>query len=696
MSKIKYNLHGNVALIEMDNPPLNTWGFEQRADMSAALDKAVQDDAVKAIVIMGTDRAFSGGADITEFTDPSKSGREPNLKVLISQLEHTPKPIIAAISGVALGGGLEFALGCHFRVAKPDATVGLPEVKLGILPGAGGTQRLPRVAGVEPALNMIVSGTPVPAMMLAGTKLFDEIIPGDLKEGALAFANKVISENRPIKLVRDMKIKMPNSEAFFMFARNTVGAMSKNYPAPLKCVDAVEASVTQPFDKGMQIEHDAFMYLMGTPESRSLRHVFFAERAASKIPDVPDDIPTRKIEKVGVIGAGTMGGGITMNFLSAGIPVTMVETQQEALDRGVATIRKNYEGSMKKGKLTPEKLEKAMSLLTPTLKLEDVKDSDLVIEAIFEKMDIKEDMFRKLDEIVKPGAILASNTSYLDINQIARATKRPADVLGMHFFSPANVMKLLEIVRGDKTAKDVLATIMKLSKTIKKTAVIAGVCPGFIGNRMIAKYFETAFDLIMKGALPHQIDKALEKFGMAMGVFRMSDMAGNDVGWQARKVELENDPTIKKTLRDRLCEMGRFGQKAGAGWYFYPPGTRDAVPDPIVDKMITDAMAEEGITPRKFSDQEIVERCIYALINEGARIVEEGFASRASDIDVVYLYGYGFPAFRGGPMNYANEVGLYNVARRMREFAAEPGADKKFWTPAPLIEKLIKEGKSFS
>lgn len=692
MSKIKYNVQGSVVFIEMDHPPLNTWGYELRTDMSAALDRAVQDNTVKAIVIIGNDRAFSGGADVTEFNSP-KGYFEPNLNNLIAQVERTPKPVIAAISGVALGGGLEFALGCHFRVAKPDATIGLPEVKLGILPGAGGTQRLPRLVGAEVAMNMIVSGNHVPAMMLKDTRLFDEIVPGDLREGALAFAAKVIAENRPIKLVRDIKMKMPNSEAFFGFAKLTVAAVSKNFPAPMKCVEAVEAAVTMPFDKGMDFEREAFTTLVLTSESAALRHIFFAERAASKIPDVPEDTQVRKIEKVGVIGAGTMGGGITMNFLSAGIPVTIVESQQEALDRGVATIRKNYESSMKKGKLKPEQLEKAMGLLTPTLSLEDVKDSDLVIEAIFEKMDIKEDMFKKLDAIVKPGAILASNTSYLDVNQIARATKRPEDVVGMHFFSPANVMKLLEIVRGDKTANDVLATVMKLSKTIKKTAVVAGVCHGFIGNRMVAKYGEAAFDMMMKGALPHQIDKALEKWGMAMGIFRMGDMAGNDVGWQARKVELEKDPTIKKTIRDRLCEMGRFGQKSGAGFYFYPPGTRDAVPDPVVDQMIADAIREEGITPRKFTDQEIIERCIYALINEGARIVEEGIASKASDVDVVYIYGYGFPPQRGGPMNYANQIGLYNVVRRMQEFAAEPGADKAFWTPANLLMQLVKDNK---
>lgn len=686
MNAVKYDVIEGVAVLEFNNPPLNTWGYELRSATSASLDQANLDAQVKAIILIGTERAFSGGADVSEFGGP-KMTMKPDLGDILSQIERSKKPVIAAISGIALGGGLEVALACHFRVAKPDATIGLPEVKLGILPGAGGTQRLPRLAGVEPALNMIVSGAHVPAMMLGHTQLFDELVQGNLKEDALAFARKVVDEKRPLKLARDVKIDMPNAEAYFEFARGAIGVVSKNFPAPLKCLEAVEAAVKQPFDKGMQVERNLFMQLLMSPESRALRNIFFGERAASKIPDVPEDTPTRKIARVAVIGAGTMGGGIAMNFLNAGIPVTIVENQQAALDRGVATIRKNYEATVKKGKITPEKLEQNMARLTPTLHVEDVKDADLIIEAIFEKMDIKEDMFKRLDKVAKPGAILASNTSFLNINHLASVTSRPSDVLGMHFFSPANVMKLLEVVRGEKTSKDVLATVMQVAKTIKKTAVVAGVCHGFIGNRMIEKYFDQTMQMIMQGASPFQIDRAIEKFGMVMGPFRMADLAGNDVGWQARKAELDADPSIQKTVRDKLCELGRFGQKAGLGWYQYPPGSRDAVPDPSVEALIAETRKEHGITPRKFNDEEIVNRCILALVNEGAKILEEKIAARASDIDIVYIYGYGFPPHRGGPMNYANEVGIYAVERLLKEYGIEPAA---------LIQKLAKEGKPLS
>jgi 3-hydroxyacyl-CoA dehydrogenase len=594
-----------------------------------------------------------------------------------------------------MGGGLELALGCHFRVAAPGAQIALPEVKLGILPGAGGTQRLPRVIGVERALNMIVSGAAVSSEQFKGTALFDEMVEGDLLQGALAFAQKVIAENRPAQRVRDLKIDYPNAEAFFQFARNTVGAVAKNFPAPLKCVDAVAAAVARPFEEGLRLEREFFTYLVQTPESKALRHAFFGERAAAKIPDVPEDTPTRKIEKVGVIGAGTMGGGITMNFLNAGLPVALLEMKQEALDRGVATIRKNYENSLKKGKLTREQLDSRMALLKPTLSYDDLKDADLIIEAVFEEMGVKESVFKKLDEIAKPGAILASNTSTLDVNKIAAFTQRPQDVVGMHFFSPANVMKLLEVVRGAKTAKDVLATVMQVAKKIKKTAVVSGVCDGFIGNRMIEHYGRMAGFLVEEGATPWQVDRALEKWGMAMGPFRMGDLAGNDIGWAIRKRRYVEKPEVKYSrIADVLCEMGRFGQKTGAGWYLYEAGSRDAIPDPKVEELIASYRKEKGITPRKISDSEIVERCIYALVNEGARILEEGIAQRASDIDMVYLAGYGFPLHRGGPMLYADTVGLYNVARAVKRFAAESG--DRFWEPAPLLAKLAAEGKTFN
>jgi 3-hydroxyacyl-CoA dehydrogenase len=467
------------------------------------------------------------------------------------------------------------------------------------------------------------------------------------------------------------------------------------FPAPAKCVDAVAAALTKPFAEGMKVEREIFVGLMGTPESRALRHLFAADRAASKIPDVPDDTPTRTIAKVGVIGAGTMGGGIAMNFLNAGIAVIMLEMKQDALDRGMATIRKNYESTLKKGKLTQEKFDTRMALLSGTMSYEDLKDCDLIIEAVFEEIGVKEAVFKKLDEIAKPGAILASNTSTLDLNTIANFTKRPQDVVGMHFFSPANVMKLLEVVRGSATAKDVLATVMAIAKKIRKNAVVSGVCDGFIGNRMVLHYVRMAVALVDEGATPAQVDRALEKFGMIMGPFRMSDLAGNDIGWHIRKRHYIERPDISYSkLADRLCEAGRFGQKTGKGWYAYPPGARKPEPDPEVEAMIVAWRAEQGITPRKIGNDEIVERCVYALVNEGARLLEEGIAARASDIDMVYLTGYGFPMHRGGPMLYADEVGLYNVARRMREFAVTSG--DKFWEPAPLIARLAADGKSLT
>jgi 3-hydroxyacyl-CoA dehydrogenase len=602
--------------------------------------------------------------------------------------------VIAAIRGTCMGGGLELSLGCHYRVAAPDAQVALPEVKIGLVPGAGGTQRLPRAIGVENALNMIVSGNPVAAEKLKG--LFDEIVPGDLLEGALAFARGV-ADKRPLPRIRDRKAEQPDAEAFFQFARNTVGAVAKDFPAPLKCVDAVAASVSKPFDEGMKVERELFMQLIASPESRALRHAFFGERAASKIPDVPADTPTRRIESVALIGAGTMGGGIAMNFLNASIPVTILETKQEALDRGVATIRKNYEATVKRGKLTAEKMEQRMKLLRPTLSYADIQSADLAIEAVFEEMGVKEAVFRKLDEVMKPGAILASNTSTLDVNRIAAFTKRPQDVVGMHFFSPANVMKLLEVVRGAKTGKDVLATVMQVAKKIRKTAVVSGVCDGFIGNRMVEQYLRQALFLLEEGASPQQVDRAMEKFGMAMGPFRMSDLAGNDIGWAIRKRRyVEKPDVIYSRIADRLCELGRFGQKTGSGWYRYEAGRRDAIADPAVDEMIATYRKEKGIVARKIGDDEIVERCVYALVNEGARILEEGIASRASDIDMVYLTGYGFPLHRGGPMLYADMAGLYNVARTMQRFAANPHGDPGFWKPAPLLARLAAEGKTFN
>jgi len=695
MSEARYTTRGAVAVITLDNPPVNGLGHELRTGIVAGLDRAAADPAVKAVVLVGAGKAFSGGADIKEFNSP-KVLAEPNLHTVIRVVEESPKPVVAAIHAVCMGGGLELALGCHYRVAVAGAQVALPEVKLGLLPGAGGTQRLPRVVGVEAALNMIVSGNPVPSEKLGGTRLFDALLEGDLLEGAVAFAEKV-ADVRPLPRVRDVALKDPQAPAFVAFARNMVKAVAKDYPAPARCVDAVEAAATKPFDEGLALERGIFAELLQTPESRSLRHAFFAERATSKIPDVPEDTPTRPVKAAAVIGAGTMGGGIAMNFANAGIPVTVLEVKAEALEKGLATIRKNYEGTAKKGKITPQQVEERMALIRPTMEYAALGQADIVVEAVFEDMAVKEKVFRALDEVMKPGAILATNTSTLDVNRIASFTRRPQDVVGTHFFSPANVMKLLEIVRGEKTAKDVLATVMGLSKKLKKTGVVSGVCDGFIGNRMLHGYLGQCLAMVAEGALPQQVDRALEKWGWVMGPFRVSDLAGNDIGWYIRKRQYQENPGARREIiADRICELGRFGQKTGSGWYRYEKGQREPIPDPVVEEIVLAGSKEMGITRRKISSEEIVARCAFALANEGARILEEGIALRASDVDMVYLTGYGFPVFRGGPMRYADEVGLYNVVRAMGRFAALPNADKAFWKPAPLLARLAAEGKSFT
>ncbi len=692
-----YTLQGDVAVITLDNPPVNGLGYDTRVALAQGVERAVADTSVKGLVVTGAGKAFSGGADIREFGSP-KAVAEPNLLSLIKLLEDCPKPVVAAIHSVCMGGGLELALGCHYRIAAPGTQVALPEVKIGLVPGAGGTQRLPRVLGVETALNMIVSGEAVRSELLAalpGQKLFDAIETGDLLQAACALARAKAGE--PRVRVRDLKCSHPNADAYFAFARNMVKGMAKNFPAPPRCVDAVEAAVKRSFDAGMLYERELFISLMMTPECKALRHAFFGERAASKIPDVPDSTPQRPVAKVAVIGAGTMGGGISMNFLNAGLPVTMLEMKQEALDRGVATIRKNYEAQVKKGKLKQDKLDARMALLTTTLNYADIAQADLVIEAVFEEMGVKEKVFKTLDEVMKPGAILATNTSTLDVNKIAAFTKRPQDVIGTHFFSPANVMKLLEVVRGEHTAKDVLATVMAMGKKIRKTSVVSGVCDGFIGNRMIEQYSRQAGFLLEEGCTPAQVDRAVEKFGFAMGPFRMGDLAGNDIGWAIRKRRYVEKPGMRYSkTADLLCELGRYGQKTGAGWYDYQAGKRDAIPSKLVEDMIAQHRVDLGVAPRKISDDEIVHRLVYSLVNEGAKILEEGIASKASDIDMVYLTGYGFPLHRGGPMCYADQQGLFNVVQTMKRFAANPLDDSSFWQPAPLLAKLAAEGKSFT
>ncbi|RQU15513.1 3-hydroxyacyl-CoA dehydrogenase [Burkholderia cenocepacia] len=691
---VDYSTRDGVAVITLNNPPVNGLGLSTRQGVMDALDRAAQDPSVTAIVLTGAGRAFSGGADITEFNTP-KALQEPTLHTVIRAVEASAKPVVAALHSVVMGGGLELALGAHYRVAAPGAQVALPEVKLGLLPGAGGTQRLPRAVGLETALNMIVSGAPVPSEQLAKSGLFDEMVDGDLLDAAVAFARRVGAQNGPHPRVRDRQIVHENAAGFIQFARNSARAAAPNFPAPHKCIDAIEAGVLNGFDKGSVAERDGFVALMMTPESRALRHAFFGERAASKIPDVPADTPLREVRRVGVIGAGTMGGGIAMNFVNAGLPVTLLETKQDALERGLATIRRNYDAQVKKGKLTQEKLDARIALITPTLSYDDLKDADLIVEAVFEELGVKEQVFKKLDDVAKPGAILASNTSTLDVDKIAAFTKRPQDVVGMHFFSPANVMKLLEVVRGAQTAKDVLATVMAVAKKIRKTAVVSGVCDGFIGNRMIEQYIRQALFMLEEGALPAQVDRAIEKFGFAMGPFRMSDLAGNDIGWAIRKRRYVEQPDLHYSkIADRLCEQDRFGQKTGAGWYDYVPGDRKAKPSPLVDEMVVAYSKERGVERRKIGDDEIVERLVFALVNEGAKILEEKIASKASDIDMVYLTGYGFPLWRGGPMLYADMVGLYNVERAIRRYAAAPNGDA--WQLAPSIAELAKAGRGFN
>jgi 3-hydroxyacyl-CoA dehydrogenase len=692
---VTYSTQDGVAVITFDNPPVNGLNHATRAGIVEQLKRAQDDAQIVAIVLTGGGKVFSGGADITEFNTPAALA-EPHLLTLIAAVEASPKPVVAAIRQLAMGGGLELALGAHYRVATPGAQIALPEVKIGLLPGAGGTQRLPRAIGLQRALTMIVSGEPARSDDLADGTLFDAIITGDLVEGAVAFARRVAAKGGPLPRVRDREIEAGDADAILQRARDGIAAASVRFPAPGKCIESVEYGLRHGFDAGLIREREGFTALVQTPESRALRHAFFGERAASKIPDVPGDTPVRPIREIGVIGAGTMGGGITMNFINAGLPVVLVETTQPALDRGLATIRKNYESNVRKGKLSAEELETRLKLIRPTLSYDDLKTADLIIEAVFEELSVKEQVFRKLDAIAKPGAILASNTSTLDLDKIAAFTSRPQDVVGMHFFSPANVMKLLEVVRGAQTAKDVLATVMALARKIRKTAVVSGVCDGFIGNRMVEQYVRQALSLLEEGGLPAQIDRAIEQFGFAMGPFRMSDLAGNDIGWAIRKRRsLEHPEMVYSKIADRLCEAGRFGQKTGGGWYDYKPGERTALPSAQVDEMIVSYSDETGVKRRSIDDEEIVERLVFALVNEGAKILDEGIASKASDIDMVYLTGYGFPLFRGGPMLYADTVGLERVQTAIARYAAASG--DAFWArPASLLKRLAKEGRGFN
>jgi len=695
MKSLRYKVDAGIAWLTLDNPPLNALSHALRLAVVEGLERAQADAKVRVIVIRGGERAFSSGADIKEF-EGGTFYADPFLPAVVDALEAARKPVIAAISGACMGGGLELALGCHYRVALADAKIAFPEVKLGLIPGAGGTQRFPRLVGLESALNLIVSGSTVPASMLKGTALFDVLVAESLDQAVREFAAKLIAQGCPVRRVRDLSVKHPQAEAFLQFARTSVATVARGLAAPLRALEAVAASLS-PFDAGHAVEQKIFAELIASAESQALRHAFFAERAASKIPGLSDKIVQRKISQVAVVGAGTMGGGIAMSFANAGIPVMLLEVRQEALDRGMAGIRKVYEGAVAKGKLKAEDASKRGQLISPSLDFQAARKADLIIEAVFEDLEVKNSVFRQLDQVAKKGAILATNTSTLDVDAIAGFTKRPGDVLGLHFFSPANVMRLLEVVKAKKTRPDVLATAMSLAKRIGKTAVVSGVCDGFIGNRMLAPYAQQALLMLEEGASPPQVDRAIEAFGFAMGPFRMSDLAGNDISWHIRKRHYAENPKIRPMrIADRICELGRFGQKTGSGWYRYESGRRDAIPDPAVDQIIDEERRALKVTSRRLGDAEIVDRLLYALVNEGARILEEGIALRASDIDVVYLTGYGFPVQKGGPMFHASRIGLGQVLPRMREFAANPHADPQSWKPARLIVQLAAAGRGFN
>lgn len=687
----EYKAHSAVAVITLNNPPVNGMNLPTRTAVVDGINRALGDPTINAIVITGSGNAFSGGADIREFNTPAALA-EPNLHTLIDIIENAGKPVVAAIHHVCIGGGLELSLGCHYRVTTPDAQIALPEVRLGLLPGAGGTQRLPRAVGIEIALKMITTGESVPAGKLSKTALFDEIIVGDLLAGAIAFAEK-IAHVRPLPKLRNQHVSHPQLKELLDGARTEAKRGFLN--APLQCVEAVAAAASMPFNEGIQFERQLFYKLISSDESKALRHVFFAERAASKIPDLPADTPVRVIKSATVIGAGTMGVGIAMNFANAGIPVVLLETKAEALEKGLATIIKNYQTTRDKGKLSPDNCAERIGLISGTLDYNLITQADIVVEAVFEEMSVKKSVFEKLDAVMKPGAILASNTSTLDLNKIANFTKRPQDVIGMHFFSPANVMKLVEIVRGTATSKEVLASVLALSKKLKKIGVVSGVCDGFIGNRMLEHYMRQAGFLLDEGCLPAQVDSAIEKMGFAMGPFRMSDLAGNDISYAIRKRRLlENPDMLYSKIADKLCELGRFGQKTGAGWYDYKAGDRTAYPSELVNQLIKEHSGETGIERRVISDQEITGRLIFSLVNEAANILAEGIAQRASDIDMVYLSGYGFPLHLGGPMFYADMVGLQYVVKAIEHYSQ--GQYGNAWTVAPLLQELAEKEENFS
>jgi 3-hydroxyacyl-CoA dehydrogenase len=688
---VAFEKRGTIGVVFLDNPPVNALGAALRQGVTRHLIQAREDPDIQAIVLVGRGRCFSGGADIKEFGKPFEP---PHLRQVIDTAEDSPKPVVAAIHGTAVGGGLELALGCHFRVGDKSARLGLPEIKLGLLPGAGGTQRLPRLIGVAPALDAILSGEYLPADKARALGLLDEVVAGDLVAGAVAFAERIVAEGRPLRRLRELAIDPEGTAEVFEKTRTSIARKARGLIAPTRCIESVENAVALAYDEGMAKEREYFLECVQSEQSRGQRHAFFAERQANKIPDVAADTPVQPIASAAVLGCGTMGGGIAMNFANAGIPVVVLETDAEALDKGLAIVRRNYAGSVSRGRITQDQMDRRLALISGTTDTADLAGADIVIEAVFEDMDLKKRIFATLDETCKRSAILATNTSTLDVDEIAAATGRPDKVIGTHFFSPANVMKLMENVRGAKTSAETIATVMALSKTIGKVGVLVGVCDGFVGNRMLYAYTRQANFLLEEGALPHQVDKVIYDFGFPMGPFAMGDLAGLDVGWRIRQRRANTRPKDERysPIADRICEQGRFGQKTNAGWYRYAEGSRTPQPDPEIEALIVEVSAELGFERREISEQEILERCMYPLINEGAKILEEGIAIRASDVDVVWIYGYGFPVHRGGPMFYADRVGAKTIYEAMSRLYDAHGEMLK---PAPRLAEQARSGKGF-
>lgn len=690
-SVVSYSRDAEIGVIRIDNPPVNALGVDVRRGLLECLHQGLADEQTKALLLIASGRTFPAGADIREFGKPPQA---PSLPEVIAAYESSAKPTFAALHGTALGGGLELALGCDYRLALDSARLGLPEVKLGLLPGAGGTQRLPRLIGADKALPIIAGGAPVKAKEALDLGLVDAVISGDLLSGALTHIRKCLAESATQRRLNQGTARLDNPQLFSDFERS-IARRERGFKAPFACIEAVRAATELPFTEGLQRERELFMQLMTSAESKAQRQVFFAEREAAKVPGLDPATQTRPVDRIAVIGAGTMGGGIAMNFANAGIPVYLLEVQEEALQRGLALIRKNYEASAKKGRMSTEQVEQRMALIRPTLSYDELKDVDLAIEAVFENMDVKRQVFSELDRVCKPGAILATNTSTLDIDQIASFTQRPQDVIGMHFFSPANVMKLLENVRGAQTSDEVVATVMELSRRIGKVGVLVGVCHGFVGNRMLHRRQAEALELVALGASPQQVDKVLYDFGFPMGPFAMSDLAGLDVGYRIREEIRKSDPdnAPPRNWTDELVEQGRCGQKTKAGVFDYAEGSREPQPSALVERLIDDFRQQQNVTPRAVSDEEILQRCLYVMINEGAKILEEGIAARALDVDVIWIYGYGFPVYRGGVLYWADQVGLAQILEKIREFHRQTGVEH--WKPAALLESLVSEGKGF-